>query len=211
MASDGPSDSSRRLAGEAAGRRLSLRWVAAVFAALILGFAVAPRGQSGLVVHSVDDGNISLLVPAGWKTEGLVAPHGTAISGWFDAGNPENQEIVQASDPERSSPQARIRALAAQLAHRSGYTPGYLGTVVFPGGRRAWTLLYALKGAAFAVFDYDVCGPPIAMTVTLSASSAGKLRDNAAVLPQSAFAICNGTAFTSPDRADLAIPLSLPA
>ncbi len=211
MTGDAPSTTTQEPARAAQGRRVPLLSVAAVVIALIVGIIVASGGHRGLVVQTVDDGDLSLLVPAGWQSENLVAPHGSAVSGWFDVGNPTESEVVQASEPARGTPRGRARALARAKAHEAGYLQVYLGVVVFPGGRRAWEVLYSVDKAPFAVFEYDVCSPAIAMTVTLSASSFGSLKGNEAARPQDAFAICNGAAFTSPDRADLAIPLTLPS
>jgi hypothetical protein len=93
----------------------------------------------------------------------------------------------------------------------AGYAQSYLGQVTFAGGRRVWLLQYSLGGTYTAVFEFNACTPAIAVTVTLDATSASKLGDEENALPEGAEPVCNGAAFTSPDRADLAIPLHLPS
>ena len=83
--------------------------------------------------------------------------------------------------------------------------------VSWPGGRSAWEVLYTDRDVHTALFEFDACSPAIAMTVTLNASSSSRLFDMEHTLPQGAEPVCDGTAFTSPDRADVAIPLHLPA
>ncbi|MGA2471409.1 MAG: hypothetical protein ABSG64_12050 [Solirubrobacteraceae bacterium] len=209
MTADAPSAATTEPERAARSRQVPAISAALVVLALILGIIVAPGGPGGLVLQSFNNGNLALLVPAGWKNEGLVAPHGTSVSGWFNLANPADSETVQASEPAGGTPAERGRALARRLPQDASAVQSY--TVTFPGGRPAWLLLYKLQGAPYAVFEFDVCTPAIAMTVTLSASSPGRLKTYEDGLPAGAAAICKGAAFSSPDRADLAIPLALPS
>lgn len=180
-----------------------------VVIAFIVGVLVAPGGAGGLATYR--DGNLVALAPAGWKDESLVAPYGTALDGWVDGSNPKDSETVQGTLPARLSPQARAGARAGALRHLKGYAQSYLGPLALPGGRQVWELQYALGGTDTAVFEFDACSPAIAMTVTLDASSPGRLKTEDDALPEGAEPVCDGPAFTSPDRADLALPLSLPS
>jgi hypothetical protein len=185
--------------------------VGLVLVALIVGLIIAPGGPSGLLVSQYADANIAALVPVGWQNEHLAGPFGTALDEWVDPGNSSKYEIVQASRPANGSPQARARALAGRLRHRDGYVQSYLGTVSFAGGRPAWELEYSLDGHNYAVFEFDACPVATAVTVTLRASSSGVPDNEQLTLPEGAEPVCDGPAFTSPDRADLAIPLRLPS
>ena len=78
-------------------------------------------------------------------------------------------------------------------------------------GRVVWLLQYSLGGTYTAVFEFDACTPAIAVTVTLDAPSSKALLSEENSLPEGAEPVCDGPAFTSPDRADLAIPLHFPS
>jgi hypothetical protein len=182
-----------------------------VLAALVVGIIVAPSGVGGFALERYADANLSVLVPVGWNDEDLAGPYGTALGGWVDPGDVNSTETVQATRPAAGSPEQRATALAQQLRHRSGYLQSYLGPVAFAGGRPAWELEYAIDGHASAVFEFDACPVTTQVSVTLTASGAGVPADEQLDLPQGAEPICNGPAFTSPDRADLAIPLRLPS
>ncbi len=182
-----------------------------VAGALVIGLVVAPGGAGGLALRSDSSSNLSLLVPVGWRSEDLVAPYGTALSGWFDTSDTHASETVRATLPAALTPRQRAQDLAARLHGRSAYVESYLGSVTLAGGRPAYVLEYTLDGYPMAVFEFDACHPAIAVTVTLSASSPGKLSAEQLALAQGAEPICDGPAFTSPDRADLAVPLTLPS
>lgn len=202
-------DGGPRPPGERAAARLFGRGVALVVIAFIVGVLVAPGGASGLATYR--DENLVALAPGGWKDEVTVAPYGTALAGWLDVSNPKDSETVQATLPARLSAQARAAARARALSRLKGYRQSYLGPLSLPGGRQVWELQYALAGTDTAVFEFNACSPAIAMTVTLDASSPGRLKTEDDSLPQGAEPVCDGPAFTSPDRADLALPLSLPS
>jgi hypothetical protein len=190
------------------------RWLALTLAlvvlALIIGIVIAPGG-GGLALASYADQNLSVLVPHGWRTENLAAPYGTALVGWVDAGNLHTTEVVQATlSRSDSTPPQRAQARARELRHSATFLEAYLGPVQFYGGRPAWELEYFLHGYPTAVFEFNSCSSTIAMTVTLSASSVGTLDNEQLTMAEDAEPKCDGPAFTSPDRADLAIPLRLP-
>jgi hypothetical protein len=191
---------------------MNRRWLALtgvlVVGALFLGMIVAPG--HGLALASYADENLSALVPNGWHDEQLVAPYGTAVLAWVDSGNPHASEEVQATASSHLTPEARARALALSLRHTAGYVQSYLGPVEFFGGRPAWELEYYIGHYPHATFEFDACSPAIAMTVTVSASGLIALNKEQLTLAQDAEPKCDGPAFTSPDRADLAIPLRLP-
>jgi hypothetical protein len=150
------------------------------------------------------------LVPAGYHNLLLSAPHGTAIAGWADPAHPVDAETVQATLPAARTPHERALALSATLRNEVGVARGYLGTVVFPGGLTAWELEYTLLKNVYAVFDFNACHNTIAVTVSLSSTSETTLDALSLVLPQSARPICEGSDFSNVDRADPAVPLSLP-
>jgi hypothetical protein len=183
--------------------------ILAVIGAFLVGYLIAPRGHGGLVVENDRDQNLWALVPTGWKNEDLVAPYGTALDGWLAVTNPRASETVLATRPSRTAPQGRARARAAQLRPLDGYSQTYLGPVVFAGGRAVWLLQYSLGGTFTAVFEFNACAPAIA--VTLDAPSSAALLSEENSLPEGAEPVCDGPAFTSPDRADLAIPLHFPS
>jgi hypothetical protein len=186
--------------------------VLAVIAAFILGLLVAGGGHGGLVLETDRGGNLWALVPTGWKDAGIVAPYGTELDTWADPADPRSSETVLAKAPASVAPRARATLRAAQLRPIKGYVQGYLGPVTFAGGRIVWVLQYELSGTYTAVFEFDACSSPtVAVTVTVDAPSAGKLSAEVNALPEGAEPVCNGAAYTSPDRGDLAIPLHLPA
>ena len=186
--------------------------LAAIAVAFFVGFLVAPRGHGGLVLETDRGRNLWALVPTGWKDSDSVAPYGTELDSWFDPTDPATSETILAVRPARASPQQRAIARAAVLAPLKGYQRSYLGPVTFPGGRAAYLLQYSLGGTYTGVFEFDACqGPPIAVTVTVDAPSASRLSSEENALPEGAEPVCNGDAFTSPDRANLAVPLRLPS
>jgi hypothetical protein len=180
-----------------------------VVLALILGLLLAPGGPGGFAVTHYTDADLSLLVPAGWKDENLASPFGTAVSGWSAASGTHESEVVQATRPAGLSPQARVQQLERRL--RLPAKSFYLGTVAFPGRGPVWALEYPLLGHAYAVFEFDACPIATAVTVTLRVSGNSVPADLQQTLAPGAEPICDGPAFTSPDRADLAIPLRLPS
>jgi hypothetical protein len=186
--------------------------LAAIVVAFVVGFLVAPRGPGGMPLATYHDQDLWALVPAGWKDEGLVAPYGTAKAGWFDLSNPQDSETVQATLPAGPTPQARASARAAQLRGLKGYAQSYLGPLShLPGGRTAWLLQYELSGTYTAVFEFDACTPAIAMTVTVDSSSHTTLYKLDDDLAEGAEPVCDGPAFSATDRADIALPLTLPS
>jgi len=156
--------------------------------------------------------NLSALVPTGYQDLDLTAPHGTALIGWADPNQPQDSETVQAVLPASASPQARLLALAATLRNTPGVALSYRGSVniIFPGGLVVPELEYTTHLGPTAVFSFDACTHTIAVTVTISDTSRPGLDSLSAVLPQSANALCNGPSFSNQDRADAAIPLTLP-
>ncbi len=156
--------------------------------------------------------NLAALVPAGFQDLNLSAPHGTALVGWADPAEPQDAETVQATLPAGASPHARMLALAAKLRNSPGVAVGYRGPVdiVFPGGLVVPELEYTTHLGPTAVFSFDACAHTIAVTVTISSTSRRTLDLLSGVLPQAANALCHGPAFSNQDRADAAIPLTLP-
>ena len=156
--------------------------------------------------------NLAALVPAGYQDLNLTAPHGTALVGWADPGTSQDAETVRATLPASASPQARLLALAATLRNTPGVAISYRGPVdiAFPGGLLVPELEYTTHLGPTAVFAFDSCSHTIAVTVTISDTSRTTLDSLSAVLPQAANALCHGPAFSNQDRADAAIPLSLP-
>jgi hypothetical protein len=185
--------------------------ILAVVVAFVVGFLVAPRGHGGLVLETDRGGNLWALVPTGWKDAGLVAPYGSDLDSWFDPGDLQSSETVLAQRPASGSPSQRAAARAAVLRPLKGYVQTYLGPLTFAGGRIVWLLQYSLSGTYTGAFYFDACTPATAVTVTIDAPSASKLSSEENALPEGAEPVCNGSAFTSPDRANLAIPLHLPS
>jgi hypothetical protein len=181
-----------------------------VVAALALGIIVAPGGPDGLALAPYSSSDIVALVPVGWQSEPLVAPYGTTELGWIDPGNSLASELIAATRAASPSPIARARKLAARLRRRPGYTQSYLGVVHLAGDRSLWSLWYAAGGVRYAIFEFDACAPTIAMTVTLTASSQPALNAEAVAIPQGVEPVCDGTDFSTVDRADPSIPLRLP-
>jgi len=196
---------------EPAARSLSFLALGLVLVAFIVGFVVAPRGPGGFLLSSYHDSNLWAVVPVGWKDEGLVAPFGTAKAAWFDTTNPQDSETIEAKVPAGLSPQRRADARAAQLHALKGYVQGYLGPVTLAGDRTVWLLQYSLSGTDTAVFEFNACTPAIAMTVTADASSGGTLAKEDDAFAAGAEPVCDGPDFSSADRADLALPLTLPS
>jgi hypothetical protein len=179
-----------------------------VVLALLVGVIIAPGGPSGFIVNHFTDDNLSLLVPVGWTDENLAAPFGTAVSGWRDPGGSHSSEVVQAQRPAGLAPQARAGLLVRQL--HLAPKAYFLGTVAFPGRGPVWALEYSRLGRAYAIFEFNACPTATAVTVTLAVSGSSVPADFQQTLAPAAEPICDGPAFTSPDRADLAIPLRLP-
>jgi hypothetical protein len=175
-------------------------------AGLALGVVIAPGGGGGLAAYRSQ--NLWALVPSGWKDEDLVSQFGTARAGWFDISNPLDSLTVRGTAPAGAAPQARAVARARELGKSAS---GYVYRISWPGGRSAWEVLYTLHGVHTALFEFDGCSPRIAMTVTLNASSLSKLSDMEQALPQGAAPVCDGSAFSSPDRADVGVPLHPPS
>jgi hypothetical protein len=157
--------------------------------------------------------NLVALVPAGYKDLDLAAPHGTALAGWADPNQAQDTETVQATIPASASPQARLLALAAKLRNTPGVAVSARGPidVIFPGGLVVPELEYTTHLGPTAVFAFDACSRTIAITVTISNTSRDRLDSQSGVLPQAANALCHGPAFSNQDRADVAIPLTLPS
>jgi len=205
----------RPAAPPAAERRLARTGAAVLFAvaaAFFAGYLVAPRGHGGLVLETDRGGNLWALVPTGWMDANRVAPYGTELDSWFDPGDPVSSETVLARRPATATPAQRATTRAGELHALDGYVQSYLGPVTFPGGRRVYLLQYALGGVYTGVFEFDACtAPAVAVTVTIDAATQGKLSSEENSLPEGAEPVCDGSAFTSPDRAHLAIPLHFPA
>jgi len=196
--------------------RARLRWTAdaapwsvaalGVTFGVAIGLIFASSGGGGLATYRSPD--LWALVPAGWKDLNRVAPYGTALASWVDLDSPANAITVRATALAGVSPRARAFVRSRELGSA---TKSYVYEVSWPGGRSAWEVLYTDHDVHTALFEFDACSPAIAMTVTLNASSSSRLFDMEQTLPQGAEPVCDGTAFTSPDRADVAIPLHLPA
>jgi RNA polymerase subunit RPABC4/transcription elongation factor Spt4 len=182
----------------------------AVAAAVFLTRLVVNAANSGLRYVSYRSSDLAALVPSGYRDQLLTAPHGTAIAGWADPANPLDMETVKGTRPAAATPHGRLLALNARLRNEPGVARGYLGTVMFPGGQQAWELEYTQAREAYAVFTFDACNRAIAMTVTISSTSERRLGGLSLVLPEGAKPICDGPAFSNRDRADPAVPLSLP-
>jgi hypothetical protein len=177
-----------------------------------LGLLLAPSGRSGLILATDREANLWALIPSGWEDEDLVAPYGSELARWVDPNDTNESETVLARAPAGGAPRARAHARAARLRSRSGYAQSYLGPLTFAGGRVVWLLQYELAGEYTARFEFDACArPKLAVTVTLDAPSQSALLSEENSLPEGAEPVCDGPAFTSPDRADLAIPLHLPS
>jgi hypothetical protein len=185
--------------------------VVAVIVAFVLGLLIAPKGHGGLVLETDRGDNLWALVPTGWQDANLVAPYGSELDSWFDSNDPRESETVLARRPAGGTPRQLADQRAKTLGHITGYLQGYLGPVTFAGGRVAWVLQYSLGGTYTAVFEFDACAPATAVTVTIDAPTAGALSSEENALPEGAEPVCDGPAFTSPDRGDLAIPLHLPS
>jgi hypothetical protein len=172
---------------------------------LVVGLVLA-GGSRGLATYRSAD--LWALVPSGWKDAGLVAPYGTGLAGWFKASNPTDSIVVRATAPAGPSPQARAFARARALGAK---TRSYVYEIQWPGGRSAWVVLYTHDAVHTALFEFNACSPAIAMTVTIDASTSGTLAGYENTLPQGAEPVCDAAEFTSPDRADIALPLHLPS
>jgi hypothetical protein len=192
------------------GARGLLVCLVAVAAAVLVTRTLVDAANAGLRYVPYRSADLAALVPSGYHDLLLTGPHGTAITGWGDPASAANGETIRATRPAVGTPHARILRLAATLGNKPGVARGYLGTVTFPGGQLAWELEYTFDHGTYAVFAFDACSQTIAMTVTISSSSERRLGDLSLVLPESAAPICDGPAFSNRDRADPAVPLSLP-
>ena len=192
------------------GSRGLLVCLIAVAIAVFVTRAVVNAGNAGLRYLSYRSADLVALVPSSYQDLLASAPHGTAIASWADPANALDMETVQAALPAAGTPRSRTLALAATLRNTPGVARGYLGAVTFPGGQIAWALEYTLEKTSYAVFTFDACNPSIAVTVRLSSSSENRLGAVSLVLPESAKPLCDGPAFSNRDRADPAVPLSLP-
>ena len=183
-------------------------WTVALLGAaagIAIGLIVA-ASHGGLAAYRGSD--LWAIVPGGWKDENLVTPYGSAAVGWFDLNDPSDSITVRATLPAGGSPEARAFARARALGKA---TRSWVYEIQWPGGRTAWEVLYTDHNVHTALFEFDACSQPIAMTVTLDASSSGKLAGEENTLPQGAEPVCDSAAFSSPDRADIAVPLHLPS
>jgi hypothetical protein len=198
-------------------RQPILGWSGALVCLILVAAAVVVTREiviaRGHYFASFRGSNLAALVPTGYENLNLPAPHGTALAGWADPGEPQDAETVQATIPAGASPQARLLALAAKLRNTPGVAVSYRGPVniVFPGGLVVPELEYTTHLGPTAVFTFDACTHTIAVTVTISDTSTPSLDGLSAVLPQAANALCSGPAFSNQDRADVAIPLTLPS
>jgi hypothetical protein len=192
------------------GSRGLLVCLVAVAIAVFVTRTVVEAGNAGLRYLSYRSADLAALVPSSYKDLLLTAPHGTAIASWADSANAVDMETVQAKLHAAGTPHSRTLALAATVRNTPGAALGYLGTVMFAGGQLAWALEYTLARNSYAVFAFDACNQSIAVTVKLSSSSETLLSALSLVLPESARPICDGPAFSNRDRADTAVPLSLP-
>jgi hypothetical protein len=193
------------------GWRGALICLVAVAAAVYLTRTIVLSGRP-VSYLSYRSGDLVTLVPSTYHDLFPTAPHGTAIGEWADGAQPLDTETVQATMPAVGTPRSRIDSLARSLARQPGVAVAGTGplTVYFAGGLAVPTILYQMGGADYETFDFDSCSHAVAVTVTLSAASQGLLQSLSLVLPQSANAICDGPDFSDQDRADAAIPLSLP-
>jgi RNA polymerase subunit RPABC4/transcription elongation factor Spt4 len=182
----------------------------AVAVAVFVTRAVVQAANSGLRYVSYRSADLTALVPSGYQDLLLASQHGTAIAGFAKPTDVTEMETVKAKLHASGSPRSRMLALAATLRNTVGVARGYLGPVTFPGGQIAWALEYTLDHTAWAVFTFDGCNRAIAVTVTLSSRSEHQLSALSLVLPESAKPICDGPAYSNRDRADPAVPLSLP-
>jgi RNA polymerase subunit RPABC4/transcription elongation factor Spt4 len=182
----------------------------AVAIAVFVTRAVVNAENSGLRYVPYRSADLTALVPSGYQDLLLAGPHGTAIAGFANPTDTAEMESVKARLHASGSPQSRMVALAAALRNTVGVARGYLGPVTFPGGQIAWALDYTLDHTAWAVFTFDACNRSIAVTITLSSGSERRLGALSLVLPEGAKPICDGPAFSNRDRADPAVPLSLP-
>jgi RNA polymerase subunit RPABC4/transcription elongation factor Spt4 len=182
----------------------------AVAVAVFVTRAVVQAANSGLRYVSYRSADLTALMPSGYQDLLLASQHGTAIAGFANPTDATEMETVKAKLHAGGSPQSRTLALAASLRNTVGVARGYLGPVTFAGGQIAWELAYTLDHTAEAVFAFDACNRSIAVTVALSSSSEHQLAALSLVLPESARPICDGPAFSNRDRADPAVPLSLP-
>jgi RNA polymerase subunit RPABC4/transcription elongation factor Spt4 len=156
--------------------------------------------------------DLAVLVPAGYHNLYLASPHGTAQVGFQRAAHPGDMVMVRATVPAAGTPTSRLDGLAKVLRNTPGVAVGAGGvtSIEFPGGLRVPELLYTMAGDDYAAFGFDACSHTIAVRVTLSATTRTRLEALEESVPQSANAICDGPDFTVQDRADIAIPLSLP-
>jgi hypothetical protein len=173
---------------------------------VMIGLIFASSGGGGLATYRSQD--LWALVPAGWKDMNRVASYGTALASWVNLDDPADSVTVRATAPAGPSPERRAFARARALGST---TKSFVYQVSWPGGRNAWEVLYTANRVHTALFEFNACSPAIAMTVTLDASSSSSLFDMEHTLPQGAEPVCDGTSFTSPDRADIAVPLHLPS
>jgi RNA polymerase subunit RPABC4/transcription elongation factor Spt4 len=182
----------------------------AVGLAIFLTRLILESKKSGLEYTVYGSSNLAALIPAGYVDQALTAPHGTAVIGYADPGNPSNAVIISASQPDGGAPRARTLALSRRLANEPGVARGQLAHILFPGGQTAWEQLYTLDKVAYAVIAFDSCSNRIGVTVTLSSPSLTLLGELEEALPRNAAPVCDGPNFSARDRADPAVPLSLP-
>jgi RNA polymerase subunit RPABC4/transcription elongation factor Spt4 len=193
------------------GWRGAIVCLVAVAAAVALTREIVLSRGGAVRFTSYRDANLSALVPWGYHDLNLASPHGSALAGWANPSDTDDNETVRATLGTNASPISRVAAQASALRNVRGAAVGFRGTIVLPGGLSVPVVEWTRYGNSHAMVAFVGCNRTIALTVMISATSRSRLDQLLQALPQGANAICTGPAFSGRDRADVAIPLALPS
>jgi hypothetical protein len=170
----------------------ALAVVAAAAAAIVLlsgGSTPAPGGPGSYTVLRTP--TLTALVPSGWQTQ---VPSSSSVPEAARLGDPRVPGLSVSASVFPASSTAMERALAAERsAHRQpGYKRFFWGVVSFPGGLRAWRLVYAAGGIGHSIYSFSVCAPPVTVVVRAQVprASLGRLTPQLGFVASSVRPIC---------------------
>ena len=138
------------------------------------GTTTVSRAAPGLFAL-VNAGQLSAVVPAGWRSTAQTAANATRAE-FADPAHPTSTVTIVAQ--KGGSNDSRGQALAARRTVSSkGNTIASFGHVSFPGGREAWRLIYTGSGATHATYFFPACNTHVAMVVDVSAAASAFQRE----------------------------------
>jgi hypothetical protein len=145
--------------------RLAIGAAAVAAAAIILlsgGSTSAPSGLGSYTVLRTP--TLTALVPSGWRTQVLTSSSAGEAA---RLGDPRVPGLTVSASVFPASDTATEHALAAERSARRqpGYRRFFWGVVSFPGGPRAWRLVYGAGSTGYAIYSFAVCAPPVTVVV----------------------------------------------